>query len=173
LDLEKTIKRARSGDKESFVALVHHFEANLYRVAKAILKKDEDCADAIQETILKAYYSIHTLREPSFVKTWLIRILINECNQILRYKQKVIAMHDLHTSESAGPGSESVEIHEVVNRLEEDLRVVVTLYYFEDLAVKQIAELLGISEGTIKSRLYRARQALAKEFHFPEEGCQG
>jgi RNA polymerase sigma-70 factor (ECF subfamily) len=162
LELELAVKRAQKGNQEAFIFLIHQFEENLYRVAHAILKNEHDCADAIQEMILKAYQSIHTLKNPKFIKTWLVRILINQCNQLLKKKKKVVSFSELQEVASNIPDFERVELEEALSSLDPDLRLVVTLYYLEDIPLKEIAQLLEIPQGTIKSRLHRARNTLAK-----------
>ena len=77
------VNQAIQGDREAFIRLIRDIENSLYNTAKSMLRKEEDVADAIQETILNAYKSVHTLREPRYFKTWLFRILINECNTML------------------------------------------------------------------------------------------
>ncbi|NOU92737.1 sigma-70 family RNA polymerase sigma factor [Paenibacillus sp. LMG 31456] len=169
-ELEYDIKLARKGDKEAFIRLIHAMELNLYRVARSIVKREEDCSDAIQETILKAYHAIHTLREPSFFKTWLFRILINECNQILRKENRLLPSSEAVLSEASTQDTyENIDLKEAVNRLEETLKLVVTLHYFEDIPLKQISQLLETPEGTIKSRLHRARTILAEYLQGPDE----
>lgn len=157
---ENWIKLAVNGNKEAFVSLIKQHEKSLYRVARSIIQNDEDCADAIQETILKSYQNMKTLKELSFFKTWIIRILINECNLILRKrKRNVLPLQEASVMEHFN--EEKIDLYNAVQQLEESLRVVVILYYFEDVSVKQLAEILKIAEGTIKSRLYRARTFLA------------
>jgi RNA polymerase sigma-70 factor (ECF subfamily) len=153
---------AQRGDKEAFSRLVKDCENSMYRVSKAILKYDEDCADAIQETILKAYINLHTLKKPSFFKTWLIRILINECNRIYRSRKKVIPLVKWPEPSQVEQGGQNQRLDEAIQSLDEDFRVVVTLFYLEDFSIKEISELVHISEGTIKSRLNRARAKLAQ-----------
>lgn len=92
---ESEVELAQKGSKEAFSRLIKNSEASMYRVAKSFLKTDTDCADAIQETILKAYKMIRSLKQPQYFKTWLIRILINECKHVLNVKNKVIPMEDL------------------------------------------------------------------------------
>ena len=164
IELEFEIRQAIEGHKESFAVLIKHFEHLLYKVAKSILQSDDDCADAIQEAILKAYKSIDNLREIQFFKTWLIRILINECHNINKVKSKLISIHEI--GETACQKSvitnidDNIEIQEVITCLENDLKSVVVLYYFEEFSIKEISNMLDIPEGTVKSRLSRARLKL-------------
>lgn len=156
------VKQSKDGNKEAFIELIKCTEVSMYRVSQSMLKSNTDCADAIQEAILKAYKSIRTLKEPDYFKTWLIRILINECNRILKYRCKIIPIDEMMEETSPQADIEQqLEIKEALALLEDDLRIVVTLYYYEDLPVKAIAALLKMSEGTVKSRLNRARKKLA------------
>ncbi|WP_274652824.1 sigma-70 family RNA polymerase sigma factor [Paenibacillus humicola] len=169
MDLEPYVKIAQKGDREAFFYLIKHIEKNLYGVARSIVKRDEDCADAIQETILKSYRSLHTLREPGFFKSWILRILINECNQIIRKQKRTVLAEAKDFYVFSDCEAERIDLRDAVDRLEESLRIVITLYYFEDMPLKQIADVLETSEGTIKSRLHRARLNLAKWLRIPEE----
>ena len=80
--------------KEIFSAEVLKAEKSLYHIAKSILTNDEDCADAMQNAILHAYEKLHTLRKEAYFKTWLTRILINECYQIIRSKKPLVSYED-------------------------------------------------------------------------------
>ena len=77
--------------KDVFIREIRQSEAMLYHVARSILKNDSDCGDAVQETLLKAYEKLHTLKQEQFFRTWITRILINECNGILRKRKRVIS----------------------------------------------------------------------------------
>jgi len=128
----------------------------MYRIVQSMLKSDSDCADAILESILKAYKSIRTLKEPNHFKTWLIRILINECNRILNFKNKIIPVAEMTEVPLMAPMIETFEIHEIISSLVDDLRIVATLYYFEDIPgwiyrKKQLN--LGLA-GHVKNSLY-------------------
>lgn len=158
---EKDVELARRGDREAFSRLIRAAETELYGVARSIVRSDEDCADALQETILKAYRALPKLRQPAYFKTWLIRILINECNRILRRRRRVVP--------AAGDDYRNVELHDAVERLEEGLQLVVQLHYFRDMPVSEISSLLDTPEGTVKSRLHRARLLLAQWLGSPNE----
>ena len=93
------VKRARSGDKEAFVQLMEESKLSLLAAARAILKDEEDVADAMQETVLTAFQKLCTLREEKYFKTWLIRILINHCYTILR-RRKTVPLSDFLPEES-------------------------------------------------------------------------
>ncbi|WJH35940.1 sigma-70 family RNA polymerase sigma factor [Paenibacillus aurantius] len=163
------IKLARRGDKEAFARLIRTLELSLYGVARSMLRRDEDCADAIQETILKAWNALPSLKEPAYFKTWLCRILINECRRLMRRDSRTVAVDEIPAEAFSTDAYENIDLRKAVDRLEETLRLVVTLHYYEDMPLKEIAELLEAPEGTIKSRLHRARQLLAEWLEGPEE----
>jgi len=159
------VNQAIQGDREAFIRLIRDIENSLYNTAKSMLRKEEDVADAIQETILNAYKSVHTLREPRYFKTWLFRILINECNTMLSRRSLSTTYAEVPSEkrEHSSPYDE-VDMREAVDRLEESKRIVVVLHYFEDLSLRQVADALNISESAVKMRLTRARQELYQKF---------
>ena len=148
--------------KEELGALIIDSERHMYVTARAILSDDEDCADAIQETIVKAFSKINSLKQDAYAKTWLIRILINECYNVLRQKSRQIPMDvegEMAAKAAVEPKDYS-DLYRAVSQLQEDLRMPVVLYYGEDFSVREIAQVLEISEGAVQKRLARARQKL-------------
>ena len=147
-------------EKEQFTQKVIEAEKSLYHIAKSILKKDEDCADAMQNAILTAFSKLHTLRNEKTFKTWLTRILINECYMIVRKRKDVVSYEEYMQEESISFEEEYSEVFCEVEKLEEKYRVPFVLHYAEGYSVKEISEMLNISQGNIKTRLYRARNVL-------------
>jgi len=170
LDIQQQVQQAQSGDHHAFVELMKHMEVRLYRIASAIVKKKEDIVDAMQETIIKAYESLSRLREATFFETWIIRILINECNAILRKKQRVIPFAEIRPSAVTSKAYEAVDIHQLVDQLDEEKRQLIILHYFQDIPLKQVADIMNISEGTAKTRLHRTRKLLSHWLQDHEEG---
>lgn len=82
------IKKAIYGDADAFLELMDVNSLAMYKVAKGILGNDDDVADAVQNTILTCFEKLNTLKKPRYFKTWMIRILINECNKILSHYKK-------------------------------------------------------------------------------------
>ena len=137
---------------------------SMYKVAWAYLKNDEDVADAIQETILKCYEKLSTLKKDSYFKTWMIRILINNCNEMLRHKGRVFPTMEMEEGIFEEPGYVDCEWKEILASLDEKYQVVMLLYYSKSLSVKEIAALLEISQNTVLTRLSRARKQLRAEY---------
>ncbi|MBO6159629.1 MAG: sigma-70 family RNA polymerase sigma factor [Firmicutes bacterium] len=142
--------------------LILSSENTMYRTAFAILQSKEDAADAIQEAIVKAFSRINSLQEDRFAKTWLMRILMNECFDQRRKRDRTISL-DTISEPADSPREEYSELYWAISRLEDDLRIPVILFYVEDYSTRQIAELLEISEGAVRKRLYRARARLKEE----------
>ena len=151
--------------KEQLGMLILDSERQLYSTAKTILSNDQDCADAIQETIVKAFSKIGTLRSDKYAKTWLIRILINECYTVLRKSSKLISLDDMNEriEAEAEEKADYSDLYRAVSSLKEELRLPVILYYIEDFNVKEIAQILDVTEGAIRKRLSRARGKLRHE----------
>ena len=151
--------------KEQLGSLILDSERQLYSTAKTILFSDYDCADAIQETIVKAFSNVGTLKNDNYARTWLIRILINKCYSLVRKSSKFIPLENL--ADRQEPELEKTknysELYTAVNSLKEELRLPVILYYIEDFSVKEIAQILEISEGAVQKRLARARGKLRQE----------
>lgn len=146
-------------DKKTFAELILKNEGELYRVAKSILEKDEDCADAVQEAIVKAFEKLHTLRLDNFAKTWMIRILIHECYRIAAQRKKEYLLNE----ETPACEKENYShLYLTLEKLETKFRVVLVLHYLEGYEVEEIAKILSIPKGTVKSRLYRGRKKMRK-----------
>lgn len=149
--------------KEQLGQLIIASEDTLYHVAKTLLYNDADCADAIQETIVKAFSKLDTLRQDAYAKTWLIRILMNECYAIMRREKRVISLEDYTPEEVSEENADYSDLYEAIRRLPEEARLSVTLYYMEGYSVKEIAKLMDTTESAVKNRLARARNRLRNE----------
>ena len=169
--MEILIQRAKRHDKNAFVELMKHNEQSLYKVAKAILKNDEDVADAMQETIMTCWEKIGTLRKNDYFKTWMTRILINKCNAIYKQRKRFISTDSYLETAISEDGFEIVEWGIFLNELEEKYRIVVILYYVEGFKVREIALLLDITESAVKARLVTARKKLGS-FYNVERKCE-
>lgn len=171
MNTERLVRRAQQGDKEAFVELIKSMESSLYKVSKAILLSDSECLDAVQESILNAYTNMYQVREPKFFKTWITRILINECNKIRKAQTRIVEMDSyLEPAVSSEHQDAIFDVQSAISCLEPDLRTIITLYYYEDLSIKEIGTILDIANGTVKSRLNRARTKLASLLTVNGEG---
>ena len=154
------VRRAVEGDSEAIGKLITDNTQSMYRVAFSILKNEEEIYDAISNTTVIVFEKISSLRKEEFFKTWLTRILINECYKIYNQNKKIVYLENLNQEAGYNDTYTDFETRNLVKKLEKDLRETVILYYFEDFSVKEIAKVLEIPEGTVKSRLSRARKEL-------------
>ena len=156
--------------REQLGTLILDSERQLYSTAKTILSDDHDCADAIQETIVKAFSKIGTLRNDKYAKIWLIRILINECYTLLRKSSKLVPLEEMSemAEMNADKNTDYSDLYKALNSLKEELRLPVILYYIEDFSIKEIAQILEISEGAVQKRLARARGKLKRDLQESE-----
>lgn len=145
--------------KATFSERVLECEQTLYRVSMSMLKSETDCEDAVQSALLAAYEKLDTLKNEEFFKTWLVRILINICNQQLRTKNRVISLQDYTDTPSVSDDC-NIDLKIALEQLPVKIREVVVLYYMENFSVKEISQILKIPNGTVKSRLSKGRKLL-------------
>lgn len=160
----ENLKKPEKGIPETFEELVSDVKLKMYKTAIAILKNDDDACDAIQEALMSAYKNFSKLEEKQYFSTWIIRILINKCYDIIKKNKKVTYLnkqmeldendryYDVYSEESC--------VERTLNAIDSDLKVVTVLYYYDEFSVKEISEMLNIPEGTVKSRLSRARDKI-------------
>lgn len=134
-------------------------EAGLYRLAIGLLQKQQDAEDAIQEALCSAYEKLDKLREREKFRPWLMKILTNTAYDILRRRRPTVALEDAEPW-VAEPFEDKFHLWQAVQKLPGDYRAVVILFYYEDMDIRQISDAMGVGEGTVKSRLFRARQRL-------------
>lgn len=158
-------KREEKMDKEKFSAEVLAAEKSMYHIAKSIVGNDEDCADAMQNAILSAYTKLYTLKNEAYFKTWLTKILINQCYQLLREKKATVSYEDYMDGQFPDEylqieDEQCSDVFLEVMNLKEKYRIPFVLHYVEGYSVKEIAEMLDISTQNVKVRLYRSRDLL-------------
>lgn len=129
----------------------------LYRVTCGLLNNESDREDAVQSAIEKGWRKASSLKEEQKLKAWLVRILINECYNILRKKKREIPVAQLPEPPEA---EASPDLRETVLALPDELRLPIILHYMEGFSIKEIAAVLGLPQGTVLSRMNRARKQL-------------
>ena len=160
--MERLVRKAQSGDKEAFIALMESQKLSMSRAALAVLRNQEDAADAVAETVMEAFAQLHTLRQPACFKTWLTWALICNCYDILRQRRRFVPLEDIPEPAGGEPDDQALDVRESLAALAENDRLVLTLHYLDGLKVKEIAKVLGVKEGAVKSRLMRGRNRLQK-----------
>lgn len=160
--MDKLIKRAQHKDADAFTELMQSQMQCMYKTARAMLKDDEDAADAISETILVCWEKMGQLKKPEFFRTWMTRILINECHNILRQRKRTYPVEEIEEIPEPGNAYENVEWLEMMGGLNEKYRMVLILYYVNGLKTTEIGAVLHIPVSTVRTRLARAREQVAR-----------
>lgn len=138
--------------------LMDRYENTLYRAALAILGDAHEAEDAVQDAFLRCLEKAPTFENPTHEKAWLLRVTVNGCKSRLRSPWRRRTAPLLDTYPAAGPEEES--LMETIGKLPAKDRTVIHLYYYEGYQTAEIAELTGWREGTVRSRLTRARDKL-------------
>ena len=143
---------------EVFAQKIVEMQPTLYRISYSLLQQPHDRDDAVQECIRKAWERQSRLREDYAMKAWVSRILINECYNILRRSQREKPAQEL--PEPKRPTDAHPVLHDAVLCLSDKLRLPVVLHYMEGYELTEIAGILHVPVGTVKTRLMRARKLL-------------
>ena len=147
-------------DKDFFVKEIEAHSGMLYRVAYTILRNDDACKDALQDTALKAWEKRGTLKELRYFRTWITRILINTCYDTQRKRRRMVSIEDVPEPQVADP---DISLAMALQSLPEKLRLPLVLYYSEGLTYAEIAQTLRLPMATVRGRIHRAKGQLRKE----------
>jgi RNA polymerase sigma-70 factor (ECF subfamily) len=173
------IERCRSGDREAFDELVRRYERQAYNLAYRLSGNYDDASDVVVEAFVRVFQGLHTFRGEAHFGTWLHRVVVNtflDMRKRSKGRQNVSLEEQLELDgdtltrqiEDTAPGPEELvekeEREEVLQRaiaqLPPERRILIVLYHFENLSYEEIAQMLNLPVGTVKSRLNRARLAL-------------
>jgi len=165
---KELIRKAKRGDEESFEALILSCKGKAYNIALRHMGNEEDALDVMQESFLKIYRHLGQFNEQSRFDTWVYRIVVNACNDMLRKNKKnehediaeEIVDRDPGPAELLDRKEESGYILKCLNKLGAEQREVLILRDIRGFAYDEIAEILECSMGTVKSKIARARQKL-------------
>ncbi len=171
---QELVAKSLNGDHQAFTELVERYEHAVYNLGYRILGDGLEAEDAAQETFLRAYRHLQRYDPARSFKTWLLAIASNHCIDRLRRRrlnklsiEELLPSHPALASKEPGPEESTLrnERHDrlqgLLNELSPKYRAVVVLHYWYDMSCTEIAEMLDTQEGTVKSRLFRARQTLA------------
>ncbi|MCC0635888.1 MULTISPECIES: RNA polymerase sigma factor [unclassified Clostridioides] len=147
-------------DKTTFINNILESEQTLYRISKSILGNDQDCEDAVNNAILKAYEKLDSLKEQQYFKTWLIRIVINECNSLRRKQFNLLPFEEILKNKKVEEDDDYSDLYIAIQGLSKKIKIPIVLYYIEGYSIDEIKEILDIPQGTVKSRLSRGRKLL-------------
>lgn len=167
--MEELVIKAINKDDKAFEDIITLVKNDLYRIAQARLENIEDINDAIQETLIIAYKSIKKLNKPQYFKTWIIKILINECNKIYNLNNKKLNLlkkitknkyFEKFTDEEIFSLEKKMEVEEVLKKINYEERICLVLFYNSKYSIQEIAEILNSNPETIRSRIKRGKNKI-------------
>lgn len=174
MDDDRLVDKARRGDSRAFAALASRHQRSLYCTAYSILGSSWDASDAVQDALLESWAHVETLRDPAHFRPWLVRILVNTCFDALGRRSRVVLSGDTPPEDPrraeahAFVGTEAqLDLFRALRDLDEEQRMVIALRFFNDLKIDDIAAVLGVPAGTVKSRVNRALARLARDLGRP------
>lgn len=174
--MEDLIGKIKEGDQASFKLLYEQYADYTIRVATAITKNSAYAADAVQETFIRVYNNIQSFDESKPFEPWLYRILVNECNRVLKKQTKTISISDymedssIMSEEDSYQFEEYEDLYSAIEDLEDLNRIPIILKYLRGFTESEIADILEVNVNTIKSRLYKGREKLRKMMERYKEG---
>lgn len=160
--IEKLSARAIRGNAKAYGQLIEYYKEYLYKTAWLFVKNEEEALDIVGDCILKGFRFIHTLKNPTYFKTWITRILINTAKD---YHRKYPSTENIDEQQLPAPEEEisreeKLDLYRAIDLLPERYRTVIILRYFDEMKISEISYTMGIPEGSVKSCLSRAREAL-------------
>ncbi len=162
MDRSELVDRARAGDRHAFAELIRASGARLDATARLILRDPELAQDAVQDTLIRAWRSLPGLRDPATFDHWLHSLVAHACIDLVRKRRRRVVeveLTPLHFTEAldhAGEVANRDFLDRALARLEPEARAVVVLHFYLDLPLPRVARMLGIPNGTAKSRLHRS-----------------
>ncbi|MFQ3544529.1 sigma-70 family RNA polymerase sigma factor [Halobacillus rhizosphaerae] len=160
----KAITKAIKGDEDAFEGLIRKESDKLYKTAFLYVRNKEDALDILQETIYKAFTTIHQIKKPEYFSSWLTTILIRKCYDLLNKKKKIVLTDDFTTfpvaSNSSGNIEHKLDLITAISKLNYNYQTVIILFYYHDLPIRRISEAMGKPENTVKTLLHRAKREL-------------
>jgi len=178
---EDLVRRFLSGDRAAFATLVERHERRVYNLALRMTGREEDARDATQEAFLTVLRKLSSFRGEAAFTTWLHRVAVNACYDLLRKRQRQplldrggdedrAAAEPPPVPDHADASDLSIDVQRALLEVPQDFRVVMILHDVRDLPQEEVARILGVPVGTVKSRLHRGRIALARALGVPRSG---
>ena len=149
--------------KKWFCDNIKNLENGMYRLSYSILKNEEDAQDAVQEAIYNAYKNLETLKDKRKFKSWIYKIVTNTSFEILRNKKNYIDIEQENIAAEKIDIDTNLTLWKAVQGLEQPYRTTITLFYYEDMSIKEISEITGSKVDAIKKQLSRGRDKIKEE----------
>lgn len=169
------VREAQAGNRAAFLSLIEEQQDRLYRIAYYYVRQEMDAEDVVHEAIYRALVGLPKLKQPQFFATWLTRIVINCAMTALNKRQRLV-VDERYVDElqqvSVTEHDDRIDLLAAVDQLEPRQRQVIAFKYWQDMTIEEIANLLRMPSGTIKTILHRGLKALRKKYSFTEEATR-
>lgn len=159
------VEQAQRGDREAFTRLAFELSDRLFAVAQRILRDFDAAGDVLQVTLLRIWRDLPSLRDPDLIEGWAYRVLVRACHDELRkQRRQAPPLHLLSMDGAADDPAIAIadreQLERAFRRLPSEQRAAIVLQYYRDLTLPEIAEVLHLPIGTVRSRLHYAKRAL-------------
>lgn len=168
--MEKLIAQAKNGDMQSLSFLIKEIQVELYNIAKIKISNEDDINDVLQDTIIDIHNGIKKLKNDKLFKTWAVRILLNNCNSLLKkkykannivsYEEYILKCNNIATDEITEIKTSKLNFEEIMRTLSEQEKIIFSMFYQEEYQISEISEILQLNINTIKSILRRGKEKL-------------
>lgn len=167
--MEELLSKAILGDKDAFTNIILKYEQELYKIARMRLNNDYDICEAIQSTMILAYKHIKKVKNANYLKTWIVRILINECKKIYKKNKKQVLEYIqleevIDTKNNYDRVDSELTFNSLLTILDYEERQILILYYSSGFSIKNISNILHINENTIKTKMRKAKNKLKEKY---------
>lgn len=176
MDVIQLIQKAQMGDEDAFTTIYEKYYASVFIKANGICRNNDDAKDVVQETFYEVHRSLSNLRDPSHFYAWLMMITVSKCHNMFRKRKHYAPSFDeqaieqikeqrvyMDPHQATDNQIEQAVLHELVASLDERYAEIVQLIYFEGCRLVDVAELMQIPLGTVKTRVVRARKELKRK----------
>lgn len=167
IKIEELVERSKRRDNEAYVHLIQYVEKDLQKIAMSKLRNEYDAEEAVQATIVNAYLNIEKLENNEYFKTWIIKILLNECNRYYRQAKKnneiLKNYSDFNDLASVQQIDDTIDFEKLIDNLNEHEKTIFKLYYQNRFTIREISKILDLKTTTIKATLCRGRKKIKKK----------
>lgn len=155
---------ARTGNEGALALLYADYKEPVWRLCRRLLRSEADAQDVLQSTFVKAFAALPRFRGDASLKTWLLRIAVNEANTVLRRRESVGEVAEETPCPNALGDAERVAVRALVDALKPEFRTVIVLRFWEELSYEEMATVLNVPLPGVKMRLHRAKEAFRKMY---------
>ncbi|NDI36169.1 sigma-70 family RNA polymerase sigma factor [Chengkuizengella sediminis] len=174
MEIEQLVKEAQKKNDDAFYELISIHKVQLYKIAYSYFNNEQDALEAIQEVTYRTYLKINKLKYPKYFNTWIIRILLNYCNDEIKRKKRMNKQQiEIKVHQNENEFINRLEIESLIENLEPKFQEIIKLKYIQDLTIPQISQILEFPEGTVKTWLNKSLKILRKELEREGEYYDG